>query len=427
MVTGGLAGRGQRGLYDRFRGRLVWPIRDITGDAVGFGARRLFDDDRIEAKYLNTSETPIYKKSQVLYGLDAAKKAISRDRPAVVVEGYTDVMACHLSGVETRGRHLRHGVRRRAHQDAAPDHARREPTSRRPRSSSPSTATRPGRRPPCGPSARTSAGPPSRSSPVGPRGMDPCELRIAKGDAAVRALVDDAVPMFEFAVRTTIRRFDLDTAEGRVQAMRAVAPIVGRRSATPACAPSTPAPCPGWLGIEVEQMAAEVHRARTAGRAAADERGQTASRAAAGRLHADEVPPSRTASTRTPARPLPVPDLRDPVVFTERQLLQALIQYPAASRPTAQSTALRARGVRGAGPPGRARRHPDRRGTPGRGHHSGLGRHRRRGGAPRRCAAWCPSWRWRRCPTRFDPSTGCPPQRYLELARRRVRDARWPG
>ena len=101
LVTGGIAGRGSRGLYDRFRGRLVWPIRDITGDTVGFGARRIFDDDRIEAKYLNTSETPIYKKSTVLYGLDLAKKKISQGRQAVVVEGYTDVMACHLAGVET--------------------------------------------------------------------------------------------------------------------------------------------------------------------------------------------------------------------------------------------------------------------------------------------------------------------------------------
>ena len=126
IVTGGLSGRGSRGLYDRFRGRLVWPIRDTTGDTVGFGARRLFDDDRIAAKYLNTSETPIYKKSQVLYGLDAAKKAISTERRAVVVEGYTDVMAAHLAGRRGGGRHLRHGLRRRPHQDPAPHHARRD-------------------------------------------------------------------------------------------------------------------------------------------------------------------------------------------------------------------------------------------------------------------------------------------------------------
>ncbi|HSE72464.1 MAG TPA: DNA primase, partial [Nocardioidaceae bacterium] len=101
LVTGGLVGQGQRGHYDRFRGRLLWPIRDASGDTIGFGARRIFDDDRIEAKYLNTPETPIYKKSHVLYGIDLARRDIARASQAVVVEGYTDVMACHLAGVPT--------------------------------------------------------------------------------------------------------------------------------------------------------------------------------------------------------------------------------------------------------------------------------------------------------------------------------------
>ncbi len=99
LVTAGLVARNNRGPYDRFRGRLLWPIRELSGDVVGFGARRLFDDDHIEAKYLNTPETPIYKKSQLLYGVDLARKEIARSSQAVVVEGYTDVMACHLSGV----------------------------------------------------------------------------------------------------------------------------------------------------------------------------------------------------------------------------------------------------------------------------------------------------------------------------------------
>src|SRR5690606_15612074 len=98
MLAAGLLSQGQRGAYDRFRGRVVWPIRDITGQTIGFGARRLFDDDQ-GPKYLNTPETPIYRKAQVLYGLDLAKKSISRDHQVVVVEGYTDVMACHLAGV----------------------------------------------------------------------------------------------------------------------------------------------------------------------------------------------------------------------------------------------------------------------------------------------------------------------------------------
>jgi DNA primase len=101
LVSAGLSGQGRRGQYDRFRGRLIWPIRDVTGDTLGFGARRLFDDDTIEAKYLNTPETSLYKKSHVLYGVDLAKREIAKSRQVVVVEGYTDVMACHLAGEGT--------------------------------------------------------------------------------------------------------------------------------------------------------------------------------------------------------------------------------------------------------------------------------------------------------------------------------------
>src|SRR5690606_16813513 len=101
LIMAGLVAQGRNAPYDRFRGRLIWPIRDLLGDVVGFGARRLFDDDRIDAKYLNTPETPIYKKSHLLYGVDLAKKEIARTSQAVVVEGYTDVMACHLAGVTT--------------------------------------------------------------------------------------------------------------------------------------------------------------------------------------------------------------------------------------------------------------------------------------------------------------------------------------
>ena len=102
LTTGGLSRQSQHGsLIDRFHRRLLWPIRDLAGDTVGFGARRLFDDDKIEAKYLNTPETPIYKKSQLLYGMDLARREIAHQHRAVIVEGYTDVMACHLSGVPT--------------------------------------------------------------------------------------------------------------------------------------------------------------------------------------------------------------------------------------------------------------------------------------------------------------------------------------
>ena len=289
MVGGGLSGRGSRGLYDRFRGRLVWPIRDTTGDTVGFGARRLFEDDRIAAKYLNTSETPIYKKSTVLYGLDAAKKAISTGRRAVVVEGYTDVMAAHLAGVEeavaTCGTafgvdHIK--ILRRIMRDEADVSPARV------------VFTFDG----------DAAGQKAAMRAFGRAAVSP-----GGGAAYARASLLD-LPVAEG------RHFDLDTAEGRVEAMKAIAPIIGSIRDT-SLRPEYTRTVSGWLGIEVEQLATAVKRA--------------------GRLRTDDAPePSRTpAGTDEVPEPgpgegptLPVPDLRDPLVFAERQLLQALVQYP---------------------------------------------------------------------------------------------------
>jgi len=320
IVAAGLAGRGSRGLYDRFRGRLVWPIRDITGDCVGFGARRLFDDDRIEAKYLNTSETAIYKKSTVLYGLDAAKKAIARDRTAVVVEGYTDVMACQLAGVEgavaTCGtafgvdhiKMLRRIMRDEA--DLAPakviftfdgDVAGQKAAMRA-----------------FGEDQRWAS---QSFVAVERSGKDPCELRQAGGDLAVRALVEDAVPMFEFAVRTTIGRFDLDTGEGRIQAMRAAAPIVATIR-DQSLRPEYVRMLAGWLGVEVEQVVSEVRRAGRAGAKPA----YGGSRDPKG--HAEPAESTLEPTVAELADVMPRPDLRDPVVLLERQLLQVVLQFP---------------------------------------------------------------------------------------------------
>lgn len=348
IVAAGLAGRG-RGLYDRFRGRLMWPIRDITGDVVGFGARRLFDDDRIEAKYLNTSETTIYKKSFVLYGLDMAKKAIAKDRQAVVVEGYTDVMACHLAGIETAVatcgtafglEHIK-VLRRimRDENDLAPakvvftfdgDAAGQKAAMRA-----------------FGEDQRWAS---QSFVAVEASGKDPCELRQAGGDAAIRALIEDAVPMFEFAVRTTIARFDLANAEGRVRALEAVAPIVaGIRDRS--LRPEYTRTVAGWLGVEVEQVASEVGRAtRMAARAATAPPASASATAAAApasvtdsRAHAVDTEHGSGQSHEQEHEPgpddggehgdehafeMPRPDLRDPVVSAERQLLQTALQFP---------------------------------------------------------------------------------------------------
>ena len=329
LTLAGLSGRGSRGLYDRFRGRLVWPIRDITGDTVGFGARRLFDDDRIAAKYLNTSETPIYKKSNVLYGLDAAKKAIASERKAVIVEGYTDVMACHLAGIEgavaTCGTafgvdHIK--VLRRIMRDEADLAPARVVFTFDGDAAGQKAAMRA-----FGEDQRWAS---QSFVAVAEQGMDPCDLRLAKGDDAVRHLIEDAVPMFEFAVRTTINRFDLSTAEGRVQGMRAAAPIVANIRDS-SMRPEYIRTVAGWIGVEVEQVQAEV--ARAARMAARDAKGEGGSAPAQGHAHRADTEAVPEPSLEEVRASLPAPDLRDPVVFAERQLLQCLLQFPSCFEP----------------------------------------------------------------------------------------------
>ncbi|MDO9395428.1 MAG: DNA primase, partial [Herbiconiux sp.] len=223
LTASGLLSSGDRGSYDRFRGRLVWPIRDQTGQTVGFGARRLFDDDK-GPKYLNTPETPVYHKAQVLYGLDLAKRDISRSRQVVIVEGYTDVMACHLAGVTTAVAtcgtsfgvdHIKI-MRRVLSDDSAglgeviftfdPDAAGQKAALRA-----------------FSEEQRFAA---QTYVAVAPDGLDPCDLRLAKGDDAVRRLVSGKKPMFEFVIRQKLSAYDLETVEGRVAALRDAAPIV---------------------------------------------------------------------------------------------------------------------------------------------------------------------------------------------------------
>ena len=316
VVLVGLSGRGGRGLYDRFRGRLVWPIRDITGDCVGFGARRLFDDDRIEAKYLNTSDTPLFKKSQVLYGLDLAKKAVSTQRQAVVVEGYTDVMACHLAGIDTAvatcgtafgADHIK--VVRRIMRDDDEVHPAQVIFT--------FDGDAAGRKAALRAFAEDQQFVSQTYVAVEPNGMDPCELRQQRGDAAVRELIESRVPLFEFAIASTIARFDLDTAVGRVQALRAAAPVVAQIKDR-ALRPEYARRLAGLVGIDVDEARRAV--------------------AAAGRAQPATRRPPATAGpvpdelAQGPA-PLPRPDLRNSVVAMERQLLQCVLQAPQVLEP----------------------------------------------------------------------------------------------
>jgi DNA primase len=258
LQTAGLAGQSRTGgLIDKFRGRLLWPIHDIGGEVIGFGARKLYDDDQ-GPKYLNTAETPIYKKSSVLYGIDLAKKEIARRRQAVVVEGYTDVMACHLSGVPTAiatcgtafgADHIQ--VIRRLLMDQ--DEFRGEVIFTFDGDAAGQKA------------ALKAFGDDQRFVTqtfiaVSPGGMDPCELRLAKGDAAVKDLVASRVPLVEFAIRAGLSQFDLESAEGRVQGLKHAAPLVARIKDR-ALRPEYARRLAGWLGMEVEAVTAAVAEA----------------------------------------------------------------------------------------------------------------------------------------------------------------------
>ncbi|MGA8979115.1 MAG: DNA primase [Pedococcus sp.] len=415
LILGGLSGRGSRGLYDRFRGRLVWPIRDITGDTVGFGARRLYEDDRIAAKYLNTSETPIYKKSSVLYGLDSAKKSIAGDRKAVIVEGYTDVMACHLAGIEgavaTCGTsfgvdHIK--LLRRIMRDEADLAPARVVFTFDGDAAGQKAAMRA-----FGEDQRWAS---QSFVAVADGGMDPCELRIAQGDDAVRHLIDDAVPMFEFAVRTTIERFDLSTAEGRVQGMRAAAPIVNSIRDS-SMRPEYVRTVAGWIGVEVEQVQAEVARAQRMAARDAKAEGDAPAGRSPHRPDADVVPEPSLQEARSS---LPAPDLRDPVVFAERQLLQTLLQYPdsfddtdidAISPEAFTAPAHRAvfDGVRGVGGP--------QRGVSTQAWGDAVAE-----AAPLSVRGLVSELSVAPLPTRFDKATGLPERRYIDSLLVRVQE-----
>ncbi len=95
IIAAGLAIPGERGPYDRFRNRIIFPIRNIRGEVIGFGGRALGD---AQPKYLNTPETPLFKKSEVLYGLDLARDAIRSTNQVIIVEGYVDVITAHQYG-----------------------------------------------------------------------------------------------------------------------------------------------------------------------------------------------------------------------------------------------------------------------------------------------------------------------------------------
>ncbi|MFD3677708.1 DNA primase [Streptomyces sp. NPDC058613] len=323
LITSGLAQDSRSGKpIDRFRGRLMWPIRDITGEVVGFGARKLRDDDN-GPKYLNTPETAIYKKSQVLYGIDLAKKEIAKTSRAVVVEGYTDVMACHMAGVTTAiatcgtafgGDHIK--ILRRLLMDNATaeviftfdgDAAGQKAALRAFEDDQKFAA--------------------ETSIAITPGGMDPCDLRLAQGDAAVASLVETRTPLFEFALRHIVSRHNLENPAGRAAALDEAAPVVAHIKNI-AIQHESAVQLAGMLGIRDEAFV--VKRVAQLARWARDRGGQPQQQGRGGGGR-----PSYDTGPAQPERPAggPALNLRSPAHRTERELLKLALQRPALVSP----------------------------------------------------------------------------------------------
>ena len=297
QMLAGLIKESARGTnIDRYRNRVMWPVKDISGDVVGFGARKLAGDDVDQGpKYLNTSETPIYKKSQILYGLDVAKKEIAKKRQVVIVEGYTDVMAAHLAGVTTAvatcgtafgDDHIR-VIRRLLMDDDAfrgeviftfdGDAAGQKAALRAFDDDQKFVA--------------------QTFVAVASNGMDPNELRQSGGDEAVRDLIARRVPLFEFAIKSVIKNYDTNTPEGRVTALNQVAPLIGKIKDS-SLRPEYIRSLAGWLGMDTDTVSQAVKR--VAGK-------------------------SNTPLPNIPAGQI---NLKDPLLMLEREVLKAKLQVP---------------------------------------------------------------------------------------------------
>ncbi len=322
LEAAGLSRQGRRGPMDRFHRRLLWPIRSSAGEVIGFGARRLFDDDPMEAKYINTPETLLYKKSSVLFGIDLAKRDIAKGHQAVVVEGYTDVMAMHLAGVTTAvascgtafgDEHL--SMLRRLMMDDSffrgeliyvfdGDAAGRAAAIK------------------AFDGEQNLAG--QSFVAVAPDGMDPCDLRLKSGDGALRDLVARRTPLFEFAIRSALAEMDLDSAEGRVAALRRCVPMVGQIK-DPTLRDEYARQLAGWVGWDdvaqvIDRVRDHAKRSKTPAR--------NGSRSTAARR------PAQQPRNAAPAEPAAArPDPRDPTLWPQREALKSALQYPAFAGP----------------------------------------------------------------------------------------------
>jgi DNA primase len=322
LTRAGLARQGRRGLIDMFRGRLMWPIRDLTGETVAFGARKLDPDDD-GPKYLNTPETQLFKKGHVLYGADLAKREIAHRRQAVIVEGYTDVMACHLSGVPTAVAtcgtsfgedHVK--ILRRLIMDTDGSDGEVIFTF---------DGDAAGQRAALRAFGLEEKFVTQTFVAVQPDGLDPCDLRLKQGEGAVRDLIARRVPLYEFAVRSVLAKHDLDTTEGQLAALDEAAPIVARIK-DQGMRGRYAVNLDRWLGLMDERFVLARVRQHAAG--------TRANRAAPGRSENRSAAADSGGQRRADLQQAPRSyDRSDPVLRVEREAVKLAVQWPALCGP----------------------------------------------------------------------------------------------
>jgi DNA primase len=221
LIDAGLSRKGRHGLYDFFRGRLMFPIYDLRGDPVGFGGRKIEEvpkeaTNNPDAKYVNSPDSVVYQKSRLLYGLDRARAAMGTAGEGVIVEGYTDVIAMHLAGVETAVATCGTAL--------GDDHfdLLRRFTERVVLAFDSDTA-----------GSKAALRSDDLESPfrldldlrvaLMPDGLDPADLvQEGRGDELAKA-VSEATPLLEFRIRHEVAAHDLTGPEGRARALHAAA------------------------------------------------------------------------------------------------------------------------------------------------------------------------------------------------------------
>lgn len=317
LEAAGLSTMGRRGPIDKFHRRLLWPIKDLAGNVIGFGARKLFDDDRM-GKYMNTSDTMLYHKSKVLFGIDLAKKNIASQHQAVVVEGYTDVMAMHAAGITTAvassgtafgSDHLQ--ILRRLMLDDSyfrgeliytfdGDEAGQKAALRAFEGDQAFTG--------------------QSFVAVAPEGQDPCDLRLGKGDAALRDLIASRVPMFEFVINSLLAEYRTDTAEGRLQALRRTIPVVaGIRDEV--LRTEYARQLAGWVGwADPDEIVRQVREEARKPKEARNDRFARASK-----FTGTQAQPMKDTPMVIPPNP------RDPRLWPEREAVKLALQEPTAA------------------------------------------------------------------------------------------------